>query len=87
MLKQLAKLCAKVALDYLPDVAVWVVEQATDKTAESEKAQRVLEAVEQVAKDAANLAEIMKDGKVTDVEKEQVRMRASVLAEDIEALL
>lgn len=87
MIKQLAKLCAKIALDYLPDVAVWVVEQATGKTAESEKAQCVLEAVEQVAKDAAKLAEYMKDGKITDTEKEQVRMRASVLAEDIEALL
>lgn len=87
MIKTIAKWCAKVALEYLPDVAVWAVEQATVKTADSDKAQDVLEVVQIVANDAANLAKVMSDGKVTDEEKAAISMRARALADDIKALL
>lgn len=86
-MKTILKWLAKALIQYLPDVAVWAVKLATDKTSESETAQRVLDVVEQVSKDANALATIMQDGKVTDVEIEQIRMRVSVLVEDIEGLL
>lgn len=86
-MKTVLKWLAKVLIQYLPDVAVWAVKLASDKTSESETAQRVLDVVEQVSKDANALATIMKDGKVTDVEVEQVRMRVTVLVDDLEALL
>lgn len=87
MIKTIAKWCAKVALEYLPDVATWAVEQATAKTADSEKAQDVLEVIQIVANDAANLAKVMSDGKVTAEEKAAIRARASALADDIKAFL
>lgn len=86
MFKTVAKWCAKIALEYLPDVTVWAVEQATAKTADSEDARHIIEVVQIVADDAANLAKVMSDGKVTEDEKAAVRLRASALADDIKAL-
>lgn len=86
-MKKFAMWCAKIALNYLPDVAVWAIEQATDKAKDSEKVMHLLPIIEQIGKDASALANAMQDGKITDVEKEQIHMRACVLAEDLESLL
>lgn len=87
MIKKLAKLCAKFALGYLPEVALWLIKLATTKTAESDRAQRALAVVEQITREAGKLAEVMKDGIVSVVEADEIKKRASVLAEDIGSLL
>ena len=87
MLKTLAKMCAKFALGYLPDVALWLVKLATTKTSENENAKRALAIVEQLAKDVGKLADVMKDGTVTDTEAEEIHMRADLIAEEIGSLL
>lgn len=87
MWKKIVTFLAGIVLEYLPDVAVWAIEQATGKAKDSEKALRVIEVVQIVANDAANLAKVMSDGKVTDEEKAAISMRATALAEDIKALL
>jgi hypothetical protein len=87
MFKMIAKLCAKFALRYLPDIALYCVKTATSKTADSERAKRILAVVQQVASDTQLVANTMKDGAVSDIEAEQIKMRASVLAEEIGELL
>jgi hypothetical protein len=87
MLKKIAKYCAKFALGYLPEVALYIVKLATAKTADSERAQRVLAVVQQVARDATLVADTMTDGAVSDVEADQIKMRVAVLAEEIGELL
>lgn len=87
MLKKLAKLCAKFALGYLPEVALWLIKLATTKTAESDRAQRALSVVEQLTREAGKLAEVMKDGIISDLEADEIKMRVSVLAEEIGELL
>lgn len=87
MLKKLAKLCAKFVIGYLPDVALWLVRLATEKTAESDKAKRALAIVQQVSRDSLILSEIMADGIVSEIEAEQVKMRAQVLSDEISELL
>ena len=87
MLKKLAKLCAKFALGYLPDVALYLVKMATEKTAESEKAQHALAVIKQIASDATLIANTMEDGTVSEIEANQLQMRVEVLAEEIGELL
>lgn len=87
MWKMIVKFLAGIVLEYLPDVAVWAIEQATDKAAGSDRAQQIIETVQLVAEDAAAVAKVMADGKVTDAEKSAISTRVSALAEDIKALL
>lgn len=87
MFKLLAKLCAKFALRYLPDIALYCVKTATSKTADSERAKRILAVVEQLATDTQLVSNTMKDGAVSETEEELIKMRASVLAEEIGELL
>lgn len=87
MVKKLAKWCAKFALGYLPDVVAWAVKYGTDKMADSEKAKRVLDAVEKISADANALALAMKDGEISPLEESKIRLRVEALAEELKALL
>jgi hypothetical protein len=87
MFKAIAKLCAKFALRYLPDIALYCIKTATGKTADSERAKRVLAVVQQLASDTQLVANTMKDGAVSEQEEELIKMRASVLVEEIGELL
>jgi hypothetical protein len=46
-----------------------------------------LNIVEQLSTDATIIATIMKDGNITEVEAEQLKMRVGVLADEISELL
>lgn len=86
-MKTIAKWCAKFAIGYLPDIAVYAMKIATDKVGDNAKAQRIVSTLVQVSKDCTLLASVMTDGKLTETEEEQIKMRASVLAEEIGELL
>lgn len=87
MLKSLAKIVAKWVIGYLPDIAVWAIEQANNKTKDSEKAKSVLAVIKQVSNDANMLASAMEDGNISDNEKQAIKTRANALVEDIKELL
>ena len=86
-MKTIAKWCAKIALNYLPDVAVWLIRLATSKTASDDKAKRAIEVVQMVALDAATLASIMEDGEVSNEEALTITSRASELSDKLMELL
>jgi hypothetical protein len=87
MLKKLAKYCAKFALGYLPEVFCYIMKMATDKTKDSDRAKAILRVVKQISTEALIISEVMEDGNITETEEAQIKMRAEVLAEEINALL
>lgn len=87
MFKKVAKWCAMFALSYLDVVAVWAIKTGTDKTKDSAKAKRVLEAVKQISADANAIATVMEDGKITPEEETAIKVRAKALAEELKDLL
>lgn len=87
MLKKIAKWCAKIALDFLPDAVAYLIKLATDKSADSTKAKVAIHVVRQISADAIMLAEMMEDGTITDEEQVRIKNRAEMIAEEIGALL
>ncbi|MGN0885708.1 MAG: hypothetical protein ACI4RT_01795 [Candidatus Spyradenecus sp.] len=83
----LVKLCAKVALDHIGDLVVWLVKLSADAVAQNETLQQVIAAAEAVATNAGQVAAVLKDGQVTAEEEATLKTAAEACAKQVKALL